>query len=326
MNIAATSTAFDLATSRGVETTFGEATGVYFVIRADGRAPTYRHETRHSANKEAIRLSAANPGSEFHVVKLKNTYFKAKAHMPTSREKVAMETEKQLAIRATLSIGQKVTIAASHYKVGGYHGTIHSFCKTSPQVLVYLPLLGEERHFAPSSLVPFVEDEKANEAPVPDATPVIKVGDNVIDENGVEAKVIEIRVDEGRAFIVHAGRFSRWIAIDQLRLPPSEPHADAYASNDAGPTLGELLEAAIKQAAQPSPNPERFERGTEVYVLLGNATLYGSFAMEATVYAYAGNGADMWVVVEGPDGPVKRIVKIEQVIARTDTRLKVIEL
>ena len=56
-----------------VETTYGEAKPVYFVMVEGGQSPKRRHTSRYSATKEAERLAALNPGIPFNVVKLKQT-------------------------------------------------------------------------------------------------------------------------------------------------------------------------------------------------------------------------------------------------------------
>jgi hypothetical protein len=324
MNIETTSADFRTADT-GVATLFGEDAGVYYVMRDGGRAPRFQHHTRHSATKEALRLAAKHPGANFHVVKLKNTFQKAADPKPTPDERIKNEVERQYAAREKLFIGQAITIADTHFAHAGKTGEIISFPEGSPTVFVQISDSRLPRRFSPTSLIPVEVVSKAEDAPAP---VVIKVGDIVIDQAGIEAEVHEIRVDEGRAFVVHDGRLCRWININELRLHPSGSRADAFAGEHAqvGAMLDSILDAFVNAAIRRDAEPaERFERDTPVYVLVGGASLNASYAVEAVVYAYAGNGMDMWVVVEGPDGPVKKIVKIEQVIARDDQRFKVIK-
>jgi hypothetical protein len=331
MNIETTSADFRTADT-GVATLFGEDAGIYYVMREDGRAPRFQHHTRHSATKEAIRLAAKHPGANFHVVKLKNTFQKAADPKPTHAEKVKAERDKQSAARDKFAIGQTVKVVDTHYSSAGVVGVVAGFHSHAP--IVFVTVNGEPtvRRFAPSSLIVVETPETAEPAQAPTepapAPAVIKVGDIVIDQAGIEAEVHEIRADEGRAFVVHDGRLCRWISIDELRLHPSGSRADALAGEHAqvGAMLDSILDAFVNAAIRRDAEPaERFERDTPVYVLVGGASLNASYAVEAVVYAYAGNGMDMWVVVEGPDGPVKKIVKIEQVIARDDQRFKVIK-
>ncbi|ARK07554.1 hypothetical protein LAV_00179 [Sphingobium phage Lacusarx] len=61
---------FDEAISR----TFGEPRPSYFVYRPGAKAPTRAHNSRKWAISAAHRLAKKNPGIEFHVVKLKDSF------------------------------------------------------------------------------------------------------------------------------------------------------------------------------------------------------------------------------------------------------------
>lgn len=57
----------------GVKRLYGEPDAHYYVMREGGRAPTFAHDARFKAHKEATRLARKHPGSKFHIVKLKAT-------------------------------------------------------------------------------------------------------------------------------------------------------------------------------------------------------------------------------------------------------------
>jgi hypothetical protein len=57
-----------------VTKTYGEEQPAYFVIAQGGEAPKKKHFSRIAASKEAQRLARENPGRDFHVVKLKESF------------------------------------------------------------------------------------------------------------------------------------------------------------------------------------------------------------------------------------------------------------
>lgn len=143
--------------------TYGEEKPTYYVIAEGGMAPTRSHPSRMKAHNEASRLARANPGTNFHVVKLKATL---RADAVDAQPNRPIDYDRQMEARVHLSIGDSVRIKADHYMWARRSGIIESFGDADAgdtSVFVRLRGMGSAVRFSPTSFVE-VGGNKAQES------------------------------------------------------------------------------------------------------------------------------------------------------------------